>query len=175
MEGGEPAHEEVLETELSDLNETGGSGGDTDVVGAEQEDEAGQSTGCSSGEDDQAGAEDEGGDRGEGCKRIGTPGTDLARPAASPQQQQRAANVRALLEGGECLAVTRAPLMAALRVTDADQLLRRPFKSPHPNAPPVSEVVGCCNGARANVRSTEQAEAASGWLHGTCAAGSVSA
>lgn len=50
------------------------------------------------------------------------------------QQQHREANIRALVAGDGQLVVCRAPLLSSLKVSDADQVLRRPFKSPHPNA-----------------------------------------
>lgn len=60
-------------------------------------------------------------------------------PTAKDQAARREENIRAMLDGS--LDVSRKPLLPKLlSVQDAAVVLRKPFKSPHPNAPARSEV-----------------------------------
>ena len=60
-------------------------------------------------------------------------------PSLQQQAHRREENIRAMLDGS--LEIHRKPLLPKLlSVVDATVVLRKPFKSPHPNAPARSEV-----------------------------------
>lgn len=65
---------------------------------------------------------------------------DIVKPTAEQLEQRRQANIEALVLGN--LEIQRKPLLPKLlSVSDAAVILKRPFKSPHPNAPARSEAL----------------------------------
>lgn len=82
-------------------------------------------------------------ERGSGRAQVDDADDDALPLTAQEQEQRRDANIRALVEGS--LDIHRKSMMPKLlTVQDAAAVtLRRPFKSPHPNAPARSHV-RCC-------------------------------
>ena len=138
-----------MPTESSDE----GSDLELDLSGSEDEasslDESSSSSdsSSSSSSDEDAGsgveAEEEAADMAPAAAKAEEPGADDGADDPPPTQQQldarREETVRALVSGS--LNITRKPILPKLlSVADAELQLKRPFKSPHPNAPARSEV-----------------------------------
>eukprot|EP00887_Chlorella_sp_A99_P002466 scaffold10.g2466.t1 len=91
-------------------------------------------------QDGASGEESEGDDEAEGVAEEEEEGGSDADEAAVATARRREENVRALLSG--TLNVSRKALMPRLlTVPNAEATLRRAFKSPHPSAPAVSDLL----------------------------------
>jgi hypothetical protein len=141
-----------------------GGSGDDGVTETEPSGPAASDPEAEESGDDGEGPQAEDGGGGEAVAARAGGGPPAGSRDASPERR-RAANVRALLEGGDGLAVTRAPLLAALRVSDADQVLRRPFRCPHPGAPAASQArrLAARGGKGGRVRREERARGGTGF------------
>jgi DNA repair and recombination RAD54-like protein len=73
-------------------------------------------------------------------EEINEEGEEDCQPSLQEQADRREKNIKAMLDGS--LDIHRKPLLPKLlTVQDAAAVLRKPFKSPHPNAPARSEAL----------------------------------
>ncbi|KAG7670478.1 hypothetical protein Ndes2526B_g00232 [Nannochloris sp. 'desiccata'] len=73
-------------------------------------------------------------------EEINEEGEEDCQPSRQQQADRREKNIKAMLDGS--LDIHRKPLLPKLlTVQDAAAVLRKPFKSPHPNAPARSEAL----------------------------------
>ena len=123
----------------SDAGDSGSSAEDESAAAAsDSSDYEGQQSDAADGSssDEECSAEEE--------EDAGADADAAAAPEPTQEQleERRAENIRALVSG-EGLALRRqAMLPRLLTVQQAAVVLRRAFKSPHPNAPAVSQVGG---------------------------------
>ena len=111
----------------------------------EPQDEDSEDEGASSGgEEAAAGDAGGGGDAAAAAAAAAEEEEEDVEPTQAQLEERRQQNIRALVSGAP-LEVRRAALMPRLlTVQQAAVVLRRPFKSTHPNAPAVSDVSSEC-------------------------------